>query len=267
MASTDNSPFRSAAAPRWLPFARRARLFVVLAVALLLLLPPRLIGDRLAPRRTSLTGVLFQRLLLWGLRIRVHASGYLDSRALIVANHISWTDILVLGSLRPAAFVAKSEVRGWPLLGLLARLNGTLFVPRGERASVARQVAELSEALARGPVVLFPEGTTGDGSEVLPFRSTLFAAASGGRVQPVSIAYRPRGRDWGAGELARFSWDGDKAFWPHLIEVSGGEAIDCHIIAHKPMTACARDRKALAIMCRDIVRQPLIASVQCKEPV
>lgn len=237
--------------------ARRARLFLVLGAALFILLPPRLLSECAAPGRPSLLGMLFQRLLLWGLRIRVYRTGDLDPNALIVANHISWTDILALGSLRPMAFIAKAEVSKWPLLGLLARLNGTVFVRRDERSTVIQQVAAVSAALAHGPVILFPEGTTGNGAEVLPFRPSLFAAAGEGRVQPVSILYRPRGRAWRAGELARFSWDGDKEFWPHLLEVSGGGAIDCHVMVHSPVVAHVRDRKALATLCRRIVCEPL----------
>jgi 1-acyl-sn-glycerol-3-phosphate acyltransferase len=173
---------------------RRFGFFFVLAAALAALLPWRLLGAWLRPERPSWLGVVFQRLLLRGLRIRVATWRAIDPGALVVANHISWTDILVLGSLRPMAFVAKSEVRGWPLLGILARLHGTLFIRRGDRGGVAGQVDRITAALERGPVVLFPEGTTGNGADVLPFRSTLFAAAAGRWVQPVTLRYRPRGR-------------------------------------------------------------------------
>lgn len=250
---------------RWRPFVWRIRFFAALTAALLLLLPLRLVGHGLTSGSPSRLGVLFQRMLLWGLRIRVTASGKLAPQALVVANHISWTDILVLGSLGRATFVAKSEVRDWPLLGLLARLNGTVFVRRLERHEVARQIAAIAAALARSPVILFPEGTTGDGADVLPFRPTLFAAAADHRVQPVSILYRPRRRAWVKGELAWFSWDGDKEFWPHLLAISGGAAIDCHVIVHSPMTADVESRKALAVQCRDIVRAPLFATVYHRE--
>lgn len=237
---------------------RRARLFVALVGGLVMLLPIRLLTFALsANRRPSQLGTLYLRILLWGLRIRVETRGIFAENSLIVANHISWSDVLVLGSIRPTLFVAKSEVRNWPLLGLLARLNGTLFVKRDVRQLAREQVSMVTDALARGPVALFPEGTTGCGAHVLPFKPTLFAAAAGRPVQPVSIRYRPRGRDWAPAELASFAWDGDKDFWPHLLETSGGRPMECLVVAHSPMTGTPDGRKSLAHICRQIIADAL----------
>jgi len=220
---------------------------------LAMLLPLRLATYRLAPIGPSRLGMIYIRLLLWGLRIKVYADGPLASEGLIIANHISWTDILILGSCQQAAFVAKSEVRGWPLLGLLARMHGTLFVQREGRGSAQRQVAALAAVLARGPVILFPEGTTGNGAQVLPFRPTLFAAAAGRTVQPVAIIYRPRNRKWAPGERAAFAWDGDKPFWPHLLTIAAAGPVDCRIVTHRPIRTASADRKELAAACHRIV--------------
>ena len=252
-------------APAWLRAARRARLGAALVAGLLVLLPMRLLTRRAAPDRPSWSGVAFLRLLLWGLRIRVTVEGALAPRALVVANHLSWTDILVLGASRPTAFVAKSEVRGWPLLGLLAHLHGTVFVERGGRGAAAMQVTALTRALERGPTVLFPEGTTGNGSGVLPFHSTLFAAATTAGVQPLTIIYRPRDRDWQPNEQAAFAWDGDKAFWPHLLQISAAGPVDCRVIAHPPLSGGQHDRKALAKRCRAIIESALPAVDQKPE--
>ena len=231
---------------------------MALVGGLVVLLPIRLLTFALVADRPSLLGTLYLRTLLWGLRIRVETRGTFAENSLIVANHISWTDVLVLGAIRPTLFVAKSEVRNWPLLGFLARLNGTLFVRRDARQLAREQVATVTNALARGPVAIFPEGTTGCGAQVLPFKPTLFAAATGHHVQPVSIQYRPRGRDWAPGELARFAWDGEKEFWPHLLEISGGRPIECLVIAHSPMTATPDGRKPLAKICRQIITDALV---------
>jgi 1-acyl-sn-glycerol-3-phosphate acyltransferase len=233
---------------------RQGRFAATLVLGLAVLLPLRAVELIVCGRAPSRVASLFHRVLLNGLRIQVEVDGTVARDGLIVANHISWTDILVLGAAVPAVFVAKAEVRGWPLLGWLARLNPTLFVRRDARAAISVQVAEVAAALDRGPVTLFPEGTTGDGSDVLPFRPGLFAAAEGHRVQPVAITYRPAGRPWRSGELAEFAWDGDKDFWPHLLEVAGGPPRHCRIVALSPIGAGRNDRKVLAASCRALIR-------------
>lgn len=112
----------------------------------------------------------------------------------ILANHLSWIDILLLASATGAAFVAKAELRDAPLVGWLAGLNHTLYVDHADRLGVAGQIARLRDALAAPwPIAIFPEGTTGDGLTVLPFKAALLGALvpppPGLRVQPVRIAY------------------------------------------------------------------------------
>ena len=109
-----------------------------------------------------------------------------------VSNHISWADIAVLGSLLDARFVARADLAGWPLAGWLARRHGTIFVERARPGDSRSQADAIATALASGHnVLLFAEGTTSDGSGVLPFRPALFAAAiAARRVQPVALAYR-----------------------------------------------------------------------------
>lgn len=124
-----------------------------------------------------------------GLKIQVH--GRLAERALLVANHISWLDVPVLGSLGPIGFLSKSEVRQWPLIGWMSAQVGTLFIKRG-----GHQTADLIEQIAtrvreQQPVVIFPEGTTSDGHRLRRFHPRLLAAAQqpGVAVQPVAIRY------------------------------------------------------------------------------
>lgn len=112
--------------------------------------------------------------------------------SLIVANHISWLDIYALNATRPMAFVAKAEVRRWPLIGWLAARSDTLFIRRGCRHDAVEAVGILAERLRRGrDVAIFPEGTTTDGSQVLAFHGALLQAAIEAQrpLQPVSIAY------------------------------------------------------------------------------
>ncbi|MFW2830738.1 lysophospholipid acyltransferase family protein [Sphingomonas sp. ID0503] len=112
---------------------------------------------------------------------------------LYLANHLSWIDILLMGGVLDARFVAKAEIARWPLIGFLARQNRTIFVEREARRDVRAQTDTVASALARPqPVAIFPEGTTGEGYAVAPFRASLLAAVTPGvTVQPVAIDYGP----------------------------------------------------------------------------
>ena len=104
--------------------------------------------------------------------------GDIPQRGLLVANHLSYLDIAVLSAITPATFVAKREVKGWPVFGWFARMGGTIFVHREKRTDVGRTAAEIREALDGGAlVVLYPEGTSSGGETVLPFKSALLEPA------------------------------------------------------------------------------------------
>ncbi|QGU33351.1 lysophospholipid acyltransferase family protein [Thermochromatium tepidum] len=132
--------------------------------------------------------------LVRALEVEVRVEGQLEPGCLLVGNHISWLDIPILGAQGEISFLAKSDIRRWPLIGWLADLAGTRFIERGaHRAeSVARQI--LSDLAARNTVMIFPEGTTTDGRTLGRFHPRLFAIAQhpGVRVQPVAIRYRRR---------------------------------------------------------------------------
>lgn len=118
----------------------------------------------------------------------------LPAPVLYLANHQSWLDIMILAGATGTAFVSKAEVRAWPLFGWLASLNDTVFIARSDRGGVRQQAEALRAALVSGqPVALFPEGTTTEGLDLLPFRASLLAAVAppppGTRVQPVRIDY------------------------------------------------------------------------------
>lgn len=133
------------------------------------------------------------RCALRALAVRVHLpAGLPEAQGMLLANHVSWLDIIVLLAEVPSRFVAKDDVRTWPLVGWLTRRVGTLFVRRGRRSDAPRLNAELADLLAAGErVIIFPEGTTTDGSTVLPFRSALLEAAVQARVpvQPLALRY------------------------------------------------------------------------------
>lgn len=169
-----------------------ARVALMASVLLVLIIPHLL--TKWAGLRTTIPN----KYLAWtarsaGLDVRVVGEP-LPRDVLFVANHLSWLDILALGGAGRAAFVSKAEIGDWPLVGWLADQNHTVYVARENRRQVARQADALGQALALGhPVALFPEGTTGPGDELLPFRASLFAAAAPGpvrlRIQPVALDY------------------------------------------------------------------------------
>jgi 1-acyl-sn-glycerol-3-phosphate acyltransferase len=186
-----------------------------------------------------------------------------DTRpTLFVVNHSSYLDITVLGALIPGSFVAKREVAGWPLFGLLARLQRTVFVDRGARRDVAAQHGALRRRLEAGDdLILFPEGTSSDGNRVLAFKSALFAVAglevAGGPVpvQPVSLAYtRLDGVPLGRGLRPYLAWYGDMKLMPHLWRMIGLGTVTVEVAFHAPVTlAQFASRKALSDHCHRVI--------------
>jgi 1-acyl-sn-glycerol-3-phosphate acyltransferase len=182
--------------------------------------------------------------------------------ALLVANHISWFDVVALGAVVEAAFIAKSEVGGWPLIGLVARAGRTLFIDRSERADAARAVAAMRARFAAGDMlVLFGEGTSSDGRRILTFRSPLLAAAAGPaehpvKVIPVSIsALRLGGLPLCRRTMPKVAWYGDMALAGHLWEVLKRGPVDIEIRFHDPIASDRlADRKQLARCCETVVR-------------
>ncbi len=169
------------------------------------------------------------------------------SAGAMVANHQSWMDIFVLNAAVPVVFVSKADVRNWPGIGILARVTGTIFVAR-DGAHAKSQVHILQDRLAAGHcLVMFPEGTSTDGAQVLPFKSTLFAPllrASTGQtysVQPVSVVYRaPRSAD-----PRLYGWWGDMGFGAHLLHLLAAPKHGLVDVVYHPILT-GQDRKALA---------------------
>lgn len=167
------------------------------------------------------------------LGFRVSLKGQLPREpVLLISNHVSWSDIPILGGVVPLRFLSKSEVRAWPLIGWLAEQAGTLFIKRGGgQAHAARD--QIAETLAGGQSVLvFPEGTTTIGITVLPFHGRLLPAAieAGVAIQPISIGYR---RDDHPDHLAPFV--GDDRFESHIIRMLKEPAVNVEIILHEPV--------------------------------
>lgn len=149
-------------------------------------------------RRRRVVGAWSRGLMrLCGVRLRCLGEPVMSGAVLWVANHVSWVDIFVLNSVRTTSFVAKSDIRRWPVIGLLVAWAGTLFIDRHHRHAVRDAGRQMLACLDEGDAVgLFPEGTTTDGADVLPFHAGLFDAAvkSGVPTQPVALRFLKRGR-------------------------------------------------------------------------
>jgi len=157
------------------------------------------------------------RRLLGVLHITVHWQGERDPDArLIVSNHVSWLDIAVIGAKLPARFIAKREVREWPVIGWLAQAAGAFFIRRGSGSSKALVERLQPHMQAGGSVVLFPEGTTTDGTTVRVFHARIFDAAVASQcpAQPIALRYGDA-----ADGTAVAPFVGDDDFFPHLLRV------------------------------------------------
>jgi 1-acyl-sn-glycerol-3-phosphate acyltransferase len=158
------------------------------------------------------------RRVLRVLNVEVDAHGPVPSTGLLVCNHLSYLDVLVLGALMPAVFVAKRDVKHWPVFGWFATLAGTVFVDRERRSQTRQASAEMNAVLDHGQlIVLFPEGTSSDGKEVLPFKSSLLEAATK-TTWPLSagaLVYEIEDGD--VGEEVCY-WK-DMTFLPHLLNL------------------------------------------------
>jgi 1-acyl-sn-glycerol-3-phosphate acyltransferase len=185
---------------------------------------------------------------LIGLNVRIIgavAERSADGRPVVfVSNHSSWLDILVLGSRLPACFIAKEEVSGWPIISRIAKLGRTVYVRRS-RTSTGRERDDMVGRLASGDnLILFPEGTTSDGSRVLPFRSAFLSVAelpvtASGRtpiVQPVSVVYdRLAGLPTGRAARPLFAWYGDMDIGSHFWRLAQHKGLRASVLLHQPV--------------------------------
>lgn len=204
---------------------------------------------------------LWSKRLLRIIDVRLHVHGQLpqarDGRpAMLVANHVSWLDIVVIDAVLPARFVAKSEIRGWPLIGWMSAKAGTLFIERARRRDTARIARQTSDALLAGDVcAVFPEGTTTDGSKVLPFHSSLLQPALLADADVFPVALRFERTDKSLCEEAAF--DGDKTLWQAVRAVVSQTTIHAHVWFLDPVPVAGMNRRALALATRDVIARRL----------
>jgi len=255
---------------------RTALVLIVFALVTLVLIPVQWLAVALKRPLRRRIPVLYHRFVCRLLGVRVRTSGApVDARPLlIVANHSSWLDISIITSLAPVVFVAKSEIARWPFFGLLAKLQRTVFVERDRRHKTGEVNAQIAQRLAEGdPVLLFGEGTAGDGNRVLPFRTALIGAArdaiaSAGNdrvwIQPLSIAYvSQQGIALGRHLRPRAAWYGKMKLTEHIGRIVRSGAVDVSVTWGEPISYDgAIDRKVLARQLESAVRSSAIAALR-----
>lgn len=215
----------------------------IAALALLFLacLPPHLIAKALTRRSRWPRRFLGSAARICGMRARVLGAP-LAPHSLVIANHSSWLDILILGGVG-TAFVSKAEIERVPLIGWLADQNRTLYIARSERGDAHGQVRQIANALAHPqPLTVFPEGTTGHGRPMLPFRSTLLAAVA---PPPPGVAIRPVAVDYGRDTML-IAWTGGEPALPNVMRVLGLRGTREVIVRLLDPLEHNADRKALA---------------------
>lgn len=202
----------------------------------------------------------FMARLSRALPFRINVFGQLpDTSMLWVSNHVSWTDIALLGQLTPLSFLSKADVRGWPVAGWLAAKAGSLFIRRGAGDSqLMRQ--QMRHHLSQGlPLLMFPEGTTTDGRCVRTFHGRLLSAAidSGAHLQPVAIRYL---RDGSTDPIAPFIGDDD--LLSHLMRLFSHDTADVEIHLLEPIACLNQERTVLAFRAQQAIERVLVQPQQ-----
>jgi 1-acyl-sn-glycerol-3-phosphate acyltransferase len=249
--------------------ARLICLVLSLAAFVAVFGPPRRIAQTFGWRLGRRTPVWFQRLLCAGLGVSVrrHGAFSVETKQLIVANHVSWLDIPVLGSLEPMSFLAKKEIGDHPVGRELVALQGVVYVDRRRRSCIPAANARMAETMRAGsPVVLFAEATTGDGNRLLRFRSSHFEAvrqaalgtdAAAPVIQPIYLNYsRLAGLPMGRGERPRIAWYGDMTFLSHFSQFAQGGRVTCDVHIGAPIRLFpGMDRKSAARLAEAAIRE------------
>ncbi len=220
-----------------------ASLFFLAAGLALSFIPGARIGRRF--RRAQLCQRYCQ-LLVWALELRVEADNptavRFDGRGgkLLVANHISYLDVVLIGAQAPTVFVTSREIEETPILGLFCRAAGCAFVERRRKTAVVQDLAAITELLAGGlDVMFFPEGSTSDGGAFLDFKSTLLESALRTRSKVIALCLR-------YSDVERVAWYGDMTFFPHFLGLIRSPAVTASltVLGEMPLRV-HRSRKKL----------------------
>jgi len=184
------------------------------------------------------------------MRLHIIREGELPKQpAILVSNHISWLDIIVIGQYLPACFIAKSDISSWPVIGYLSRQAGTIFIRRGDKKHILATAEKMVWVLKQDSnIVAFPEGTTTCGDDVLNFHASLFQPAllTKSAIQPTAIQYQGAAK-----QQAPFI--GDDAFVPHLIKMLSLEKIEVHLSFLPVINSSGKNRHSVSHEARALI--------------
>jgi 1-acyl-sn-glycerol-3-phosphate acyltransferase len=197
-----------------------------------------------------------KQLRLLGVHQQVQGQ-FTSGASLLLANHVSWLDIVAIHAICPRArFVSKADVKHWPVLNKLTMAADTLYIERERKRDAMRVVHQTAQALEAGDAVaVFPEGTTGDGRELLPFHGNLLQAAitTGTPVQPLALRYREPGRP----VSPAVAWLGETTLASNLWSVACAEGLSVHVRVLPPHTSADADRRELAASLQEVIARAL----------
>jgi 1-acyl-sn-glycerol-3-phosphate acyltransferase len=202
-------------------------------------------------------------MLICGVRVLQHGQAVQDRSVLYVSNHISWLDIFVLNSVRCTSFIAKSDIRRWPVIGWLVAGAGTVFIERGQRRAIQVVSQQMAVCFERGDAVgLFPEGTTSTGLDVQPFHASLFETAISLNVdiQPVALVFEQKGQ-----RSERFAFVGEQSLVGNIWVLLSARhvSVHCHFLDVMPAQSCTQwGRSQTAQNAREQIR-----AIVCPEAV
>lgn len=246
--------------------ARRATAFVAVVLLLIVTYP---IFCALGQRARFGVRRFWSRFTCWLLGVRIRASGRAATEhpTVLVANHVSYLDVIVLGTLTDATFIAKSEVDGWPLFGYIARRVGTMFIRRHWRQALVQRNEMAARMRTGESFVLFAEGTSSNGLGTRPFKTSLLSVAEPWVIdrpvlaQPVTIVYTrlADGRPYTAETCDLYAWYDDMDFAPHLWDMLKRSGVEVEVHFHEPVpSAAVTSRKVLGPAFRQAIHERLM---------
>ena len=252
-------------------------LVFVLMPYFIILIPTQFILTRLNLPFWNIMPRLFYKFLaiFFGIKVKVYGKAEKKYPTLLVANHISWRDIIAIGSVAKISFIAKSEIKNWPLVGFLASLQKTIFVARTKRTDTKRTSEEMAKRLeGGGALVLFAEGGTGSGTHIRAFRSALVGSIfgvmreagkkSGAKkmiLQPLTIAYtKVQGLPVSRIERSKLAWDKSASMGENISQILNPNIIEVSVKFGEPIIPKANDdRKMITKQCEIQVRKDIVA--------
>jgi lyso-ornithine lipid O-acyltransferase len=248
-----------------MPTMRAVILALLCALLTFLLIPLQWLSRFLRLPLTKTIPQFYHQAVCKFLNIKITVEGDIGNTPnLVVANHVTWLDIPVIGSIWPVHFVAKKEVGTWPVFASLAKLQNTIFVDRGRRQSTLASRDEIRTRIQNGDtVVLFPEGTSNNGREVLPFKSTFFSVVENTnlRVVALTLVYETqRGLPMMRRQRPSVAWVGDTEMAPHLWQFLKSGPITVRIIVHKPSKS--ENRKVMAKTAHAEIKTTLVEALR-----